>query len=522
MRRVTLLLLAGLLLLLVAPPTEAGRPDLRPTAEAPVRLLLHEPAGRACPSEGCDLPFCSSLLELIERSEKTIDFAIYGLRGQPAILEALIAAQARGVAVRGIVDRTVDGKNYYGDTEDLVKKLGTVRDDLAVDLRTQRSARPYDPATSMCWMTPPPGFLGPKQCVGYDLGDRCIIAVHATQEELNFQGDIMHNKFFVVDSSYVWMGSTNVSDSCSGGYNANLVAVLNSPVVAGWYQAEFHQMWSGQHHKEKTSNRPMEASLTSKLGVDVLFSPQDDPMDNAVRPLLQAARERIDVAIFFLTHKGITADLIAAHRRGVQVRVVLDATAAGNGYTKHELLRAAGVPVKIEAWGGKMHMKAAAIDGHTVIMGSMNWTSAGEQGNDENTIILRSAEHAAQFHGWYDRMWASVPDKWLAGRPDPESRDSGTSCTDGVDNDYDHLKDAADPGCGANPPPLAALPPYKIVPKEEGQGLLKGNISESGQQTYHVPGGEWYDKVRVDAGSGEAYFCSEEDARRAGFKRASR
>ena len=494
--------------------------DLRPTPDNPVRLLLHEPGAQACPSRECDLPFCQSLLELIQKSQKTIDFAIYGLRGQPAILDALKAAQDRGVVVRGVVDRTVDGKNYYGDTEKMVDLLGWVRDDLAVDLRSAQRARPYDPSTSKCWMNPPLGFLGPKQCVGYDLGDSCVIAVHATQEELSFQGDIMHDKFFVVDGTYVWMGSTNVSDSCSGGYNANLVAVLYNPQIASWYTTEFNQMWDGRHHKEKLSHRPMEVALTDRMTANVYFSPQDDPMD-AVRGWLQRAQKRIDVAIFFLTHKGIAADLIAAHRRGVAVRVILDATAAGNGYTKHELIRVAGVPLKVESWGGKMHMKAAAIDGEVVIMGSMNWTSAGENGNDENTIILRSATHARQFHEWFDRTWKTIPDRWLQGRPDPESRDSGTSCTDGVDNDYDHLKDDQDPGCGPNPPPLADLPPYNVVPKTEGSGLLKGNIAESGSRTYHVPGGQWYDKVRVDPATGEAYFCSEEDAVRAGFKRAS-
>lgn len=505
-----------------APNAADALVDGRPTPSEPVHLQLRNPTGMGAPNTKCDMPFCSSLLELIERSEATIDFAIYGLRGQPDILDALVRAKERGVTIRGIVDRTVDGKNYYSDTEALVKAIGAVHDDLQTDLRSQAKVKPYDPSKSTCWMTPETGYEGPKQCVGYDLGDRCILAVHASHEPLTFQGDIMHNKFFVVDGTYVWMGSTNVSDSCSGGYNSNLVSVLNSPLVARWYSQEFEQMWEGNHHKEKVSYRPMEAQLTKDIAVEVYFSPQDDPMDAAVRPLLQGAKERIDVAIFFLTHKGIVADLIAAHRRGVKIRVVLDATAAGNGYTKHELVRAAGIPLKIENWGGKMHAKAAAIDGQHVIMGSMNWTSAGENGNDENTIVLHSRAHAEQFHTFYEDLWKSIPDKWLQGRPDPESKDSVASCTDGVDNDYDHLADAEDPGCSATPPPLRGLPAYTIVPKVGGKGVLKGDVAESGAKTYHVPGGVEYDDVEINESAGDAWFCSEEDARKAGFRRASR
>ena len=76
-------------------------------------------------------------------------------------------------------------------------------------------------------------------------------------------------------------------------------------------------------------------------------------MRRAVEPLLERARRPIDVAVFYLTNKYVTADLIAAHRRGVRVRVIVDATSAENGYTKHELLREAGIPVRVENWAAR-------------------------------------------------------------------------------------------------------------------------------------------------------------------------
>lgn len=502
----------------------ATRVDTRPTPEDPLHLHLNDPVGRPAPSESCEAALCSSLLALIEGAERSIDFAIYGIRGQPAIFDALVAAKKRGVTVRGVIDRTVDGRNYYADSEALVKALGNVRDDLSADKRSEaEQGTAFDGMVSKCNWPQPEGFEGPKQCIGYSIdGDRCVIAALASREPLTFQGDIMHNKYFVVDGTYVWMGSTNVSDSGTGGYNANLVAVLNSRPVASWYTREFEQMWSDRYHEEKQSHRPLTTTLAGDIRVDGFFSPQDRPMTSAVRPVLQRARERIDVAIFFLTHKGVAKDLIDAHRRGVQVRVIMDATAAKNGYAKHEMLRAAGVPVKIENWGGKMHMKAAAIDGRTVITGSMNWTSAGENGNDENTLVIESPAHAQQFHDYYDGIWTAIPDRWLEGRPDPESKDSTTACTDGSDNDFDKLRDDEDPGCSDEPPTMPALPPYLIVPKEEGYKLIKGNISRDGKRTYHLFGPRSYDRVEIDPEKGEAFFCSEEEARMAGFRRSRR
>ena len=114
-----------------------------------------------------------------------------------------------------------------------------------------------------------------------------------------------------------------------------------------------------------------------------------------------------------------------------------------------------------------MHMKAAVIDGETLVLGSMNWTRAGEDTNDENTLIVRSRGHSAMFQEYFDRLWDSIPDRWSGPnmRPDPESKDSGNSCNDGVDNDFDTLIDRNDPGCSEDPPPLAALPPQRLSMK---------------------------------------------------------
>ena len=249
------------------------------------------------------------------------------------------------------------------------------------------------------------------------------------------------------------------------------------------------------------------------------FSPQDKAADKAIRPLLQSAKKTIDVAVFFLTHKTITGDLIDAYHRGVKVRVILDATGAKNDYTKLQFLREAGIPVKIENWGGKMHMKSAVIDGRHLVLGSMNWTSAGNYSNDENTLIITSGPLSLAFSKFYQKLWSSIPEQWLSGRPDPESKESGTSWKDGVDNDFDGKIDSDDPGCSVNPPPLPDLPPYKIVPKENGQMLIKGNINNKGKKYYFVPTNSFYNKVKMDVKNGERWFPSIEEAKQSGWRR---
>lgn len=51
---------------------------------------------------------------------------------------------------------------------------------------------------------------------------------------------------------------------------------------------------------------------------------------------------------------------------------------------------------------------------------------------------------------------------------------------------------------------------------------IKGNISSKGVRIYHVPGQEHYGATRISPGKGERWFCSEAEARAAGWRRAKR
>ncbi|RUW85321.1 thermonuclease family protein [Mesorhizobium sp. M1E.F.Ca.ET.063.01.1.1] len=52
---------------------------------------------------------------------------------------------------------------------------------------------------------------------------------------------------------------------------------------------------------------------------------------------------------------------------------------------------------------------------------------------------------------------------------------------------------------------------------------IKGNISvSSGEHIYHLPGQEHYDETVISPGKGERWFCSEDEARAAGWRKARR
>ena len=52
--------------------------------------------------------------------------------------------------------------------------------------------------------------------------------------------------------------------------------------------------------------------------------------------------------------------------------------------------------------------------------------------------------------------------------------------------------------------------------------VIKGNVNQNGERIYHVPGQEFYDKVRMDIGKDKRWFCTPEEAEAAGWRRALR
>lgn len=67
----------------------------------------------------------------------------------------------------------------------------------------------------------------------------------------------------------------------------------------------------------------------------------------------------------------------------------------------------------------------------------------------------------------------------------------------------------------------------KIVDEAVSNGLttcrIKGNVSyNSGERIYHVPGQEDYSRTKINLNYDERWFCTEEDAITAGWRKAGR
>jgi phosphatidylserine/phosphatidylglycerophosphate/cardiolipin synthase-like enzyme len=91
----------------------------------------------------------------------------------------------------------------------------------------------------------------------------------------------------------------------------------------------------------------------------------------------------------------IAGAVVAAHRRGVKVTVLLDKSNRREKYSAADFLRNAGVPTFIDSKHAIAHNKVMVIDDATVITGSFNFSKAAEEDNAENLLIIRDARELA-------------------------------------------------------------------------------------------------------------------------------
>jgi len=50
--------------------------------------------------------------------------------------------------------------------------------------------------------------------------------------------------------------------------------------------------------------------------------------------------------------------------------------------------------------------------------------------------------------------------------------------------------------------------------------VIKGNISSSGEKIYHVPSQRYYNQTVITTSKGERWFCNEEEAKKAGWRKS--
>lgn len=132
-----------------------------------------------------------------------------------------------------------------------------------------------------------------------------------------------------------------------------------------------------------------------------------------------------------------------------------------------------------------MHLKSYASDGRVLRTGSANLSASGLKQQDNDVVVIRDAEMAGRFTAGFEKLWEMS-------KPVPKSGNLLAS------------KEA--PKRQLAPAPTCAI---------------KGNVNANGERIYHLPGSRNYARVAMN-GPDERWFCSEPEARAAGWRSAGR
>jgi hypothetical protein len=149
------------------------------------------------------------------------------------------------------------------------------------------------------------------------------------------------------------------------------------------------------------------------------------------RALLEALEragvgDRVDVAVFYLSDRGVVEGLVAARGRGAEVRVLMDPNRDAFGHEKNGVpnrpvavdLRRGDVAVRwCDTHGEQCHAKlllARYASGETVlILGSANFTRRNLQNlNLETSVALRGPESFPPLRNaaaWFEKLWMNAP-----------------------------------------------------------------------------------------------------------------
>lgn len=144
---------------------------------------------------------------------------------------------------------------------------------------------------------------------------------------------------------------------------------------------------------------PHSQPIVAQGTLQAAFTPWDD-VEGLIVESIDNAKKQVLVQAYLLTSKKIANALIAAHRRAVDVRVLVDAEQLTKGESsKAPELANAGIPVWLETKYQNAHNKIIVIDAITndaiVITGSFNFTWTAQHKNAENILIARSNQTLA-------------------------------------------------------------------------------------------------------------------------------
>lgn len=144
--------------------------------------------------------------------------------------------------------------------------------------------------------------------------------------------------------------------------------------------------------------------------VQEVYFTSDQPIEKHLIRRIDQEKESIRIAMYSLMHGGISRAIQRAHKRGVDVELLVD------GYSvksRSPLKKMAALGIPIYVWKppvdnkkGRMHHKFCVFGNHTVWTGSFNFTREASSSNRENVVVMQGERVVQEFLAEYKLLKA--------------------------------------------------------------------------------------------------------------------
>jgi cardiolipin synthase len=201
-----------------------------------------------------------------------------------------------------------------------------------------------------------------------------------------------HRKLVLIDGQCAWAGGRNFTHPAFF-VRHDFSLTMQGPLVAQW-QTMFENYWRDQGGKpaciqaNPTGMPDLPANAAARL---VASGPTEHSLRTALYHAIDRARGSIYLENPYLTDNGVIVKLARARRRGVDVRILFTIqsdSASINHTNKVTANRFLAAGVRVYLYPGRVHTKAALIDGTWAYMGSGNFDLLSLHRNHELGIVF--------------------------------------------------------------------------------------------------------------------------------------
>lgn len=213
-----------------------------------------------------------------------------------------------------------------------------------------------------------------------------------------------HRKLLIMDDA-VWIGGINFSDHNFAWHD--MMLRIDSAPVADWFAGEFDKDWHGTSAPARASFGAVEA-----WSLDGLHNAEGSL---PLLDLFENARHSLEVISAYPTFPFVSA-MARAARRGVAVTIYTPRPNNKPIVRDYLTGMAARSGIRLRLLPEMTHVKAALVDGETVVAGSSNFDFVGYRVSAEYYAVLREAGIVGDFER---RLFAPARE----GSSDPQAGD---------------------------------------------------------------------------------------------------